>query len=126
MPVEFEVLAGRVGSVFLYSVADVSKDFGFGGVVDFGMIFDLIDGPEAEVSRGDSLLTASGELNDRDVESPGSFFENFKGGLFLSLHVELKRTELIILLKRFKLESLIILLRARSKENANKWDGRRG
>jgi hypothetical protein len=70
MPVELEVVAGGVGFVFLDSVADISEYFGFGGVVNFGVIFDFINGSETEVSRGNGFLGSSGKLDNGDVEGP--------------------------------------------------------
>lgn len=74
MPVELEVVAGGVGFVLLNTVADVSENFGFDGVVDFGVIFDLIDCPETEVSRCDGFLGSSGKFDNGDVKGPGGFF----------------------------------------------------
>lgn len=45
VPVELEVLSRRVGPVLLNSVADIPKNFSFGGVVNFRVIFDLVNGP---------------------------------------------------------------------------------
>jgi hypothetical protein len=56
MPVEFEVIARGEGFVLLDSVADIPENFGFDGVVNFGVIFYLIDGSETEVSGGNSFL----------------------------------------------------------------------
>jgi hypothetical protein len=49
VPVELEVRTCGIGFVLLNSVADISEDFGLGSVVNFGMVLDLINGPEAEV-----------------------------------------------------------------------------
>jgi hypothetical protein len=109
VPVELEVSTCGIGFVLLNSVADISEDFGLGSVVNFWMILDLINGPETEVSWSNSLLSSCRKLDNGDVESPGSFFENFEGGLVLGLHGEFNF--LIILLNPFKFATLIILLR---------------
>jgi len=88
MPVEFQVLTCRVRLVLLNSVADVSEDLCLCGVIDLWMILDLINGSEAEVSRGDGLLGTRWEFDDRDVEGSGGFFEDLEGALLLGLHVE--------------------------------------
>lgn len=88
MPVELEVIAGGVGFVLLDTVADVSEDFGFGGIVNFGVIFDFINGSETEVSRGNSFLGSSGKFDNGDVKCPGGFFEDFEGAFLLGLHGE--------------------------------------
>ena len=46
MPVKLEILGLGIGSIFLKSVADISENFGLGGVINLGMIFDFIDGSE--------------------------------------------------------------------------------
>lgn len=89
MPVEFHVSGLTVGSVFLDAVADISEDFGFGWIVDFGMIFNFIDGSEAQICRGDGLLAAGGELDDGNVEGSWGLFEDFEGSLFFCFHFEL-------------------------------------
>lgn len=70
MPVEFQILGFGVRLILLNSVADIPQNFSFCGIVDFGMILDLIDGSEAEIGRSNCLLSSSGELDDGDVESP--------------------------------------------------------
>ena len=50
MPVEFHLFGFRIWTIFLDAVADISEDFGFGGVIDFGMVFNLIDSSKTEVS----------------------------------------------------------------------------
>ena len=109
MPVEFKFFTRRVGLVFLNSVADVSENFSFGRVVDFGMIFDLINGSETKVGGGDGLLCSERQLDNGDVEGSGCFLKNLQGALVLCLHGELNF--LIILLNSLKFRALIILLR---------------
>lgn len=74
MPVEFQVLTCGVRLVLLNSVADVSEDLCLCSVIDLWMILDLINGSEAEVSRGDSLLGTRWKFDDGDVEGSGGFF----------------------------------------------------
>ena len=109
MPVEFKVTVCGVRFVFLNSITDISENFGFGGIVNFGMILNLIDGSETKISRSNSFLGSRWKLDDWDVESSGCFFKNFEGSLLLGLHGEFNF--LIILLNSFKFKNLIILLR---------------
>jgi hypothetical protein len=88
MPVELEVIAGGEGFVLLDSIADIPKNFGFNGVVNFRVILYLIDGSKTEVSRGNSFLGSSGQFNNRDVKSSGSFLKNFEGAFLLGFHGE--------------------------------------
>ena len=50
--------------------ADVFKDLCLGGIRESGMVLNLVDSSEAEVSRSYGFLNYGRQLNDWDIESP--------------------------------------------------------
>ena len=88
MPIKLEFFGSGIRSVLLNSITDIPENFGFGRVINFRMIFNLINGSQAKISGGDRLLCSSRKLDNRDVESSGCFLKDLQCALLFCLHVE--------------------------------------
>lgn len=88
MPIELEFFSSGVRLVLLNSITDIPKNLGFGGVVNFRMIFNLVDGSQAKIGWGNCLLCSSRKFDNRNVESSGCFLKDLQCAFLFCLHVE--------------------------------------
>jgi hypothetical protein len=71
----------------LQGETDVFEDLRFGVVVELGVVLDLVDGPEAQVRRGNRFLHNRRQLHDWNVERSGSLLQNVECSLLLRVHI---------------------------------------